>query len=158
MAQRPVPRGASFAYAVAEQSLDEQLGRIEALDAKAGIVIATNGVLAALLFGRSSLLLGMPELMSEAAEPATVEQLEPSEGRLPPPVPGGTGFVESLGRWVDKLLGADRDHRRVVAEMRPQYLRDDEIPDDPPPEEPPPLVPDGTGTVERGKGPENRLD
>jgi hypothetical protein len=37
MAQRPVPRGASFAYAIAEQSLDEQLGRIEALDAKAGI-------------------------------------------------------------------------------------------------------------------------
>jgi cell division protein FtsL len=62
--QRPVPRGASFAYAVAERSLDEQLGRIEALDAKAGIVIATNGILAGLLFGRSSLLLTMPELLA----------------------------------------------------------------------------------------------
>lgn len=60
MAQRHVPRGASFAYAVAERNLDEQLGRIEALDSKAGILIAADGVLSGLLFGRSSLLLSMP--------------------------------------------------------------------------------------------------
>jgi hypothetical protein len=66
MAQRPPPRGAPFAYAVAERSLQEQLSRIEALDAKAGIVIATNGVLAGLLFSRSSLLLTMPELLAGA--------------------------------------------------------------------------------------------
>lgn len=64
MAPRHIPRGAPFAYAVAERSLEEQLGRIEALDAKAGIVIATNGVLAGLLFGRSSLLLTMPEALA----------------------------------------------------------------------------------------------
>lgn len=64
MVQRHVPRGASFAYSVAQRGLDEQLGRIEALDAKAGIVIATNGVLAGLLFGRSSLLLAMPEFLA----------------------------------------------------------------------------------------------
>jgi hypothetical protein len=61
LAQRHVPRGASFAYRVAERNLDEQLGRIEALDSKAGILMATDGVLAGLLFGHSSLLVSMPK-------------------------------------------------------------------------------------------------
>lgn len=43
-----VPEGASFAYAVAIAALDEQLRRIEALDTKAGILMAVDGVIAGL--------------------------------------------------------------------------------------------------------------
>lgn len=64
MAERHLPRGASFAYSVAERNLDEQLARIEALDGKAGILMATDGVLAGLLFARSSLLFEMPRSLA----------------------------------------------------------------------------------------------
>lgn len=60
MAQRHVPRGASFAFDVARDGLIDQLARIEALDGKAGVLMAANGVLAGLLFGRASILLEMP--------------------------------------------------------------------------------------------------
>jgi len=56
----PIPHGAGFAYDVATAALDEQLRRIEALDSKAGILIAADGVLAGLLFGRSSLITTAP--------------------------------------------------------------------------------------------------
>jgi hypothetical protein len=65
-----------------------------------------------------------------------------SERWLPPPVPGGTEYYESLGKWIDNLLGDERIRRRVDAELRPHYLREDEMPDDPPPEEAPPHFPD----------------
>jgi hypothetical protein len=87
----------------------------------------------------------------EAKRDAVTEDPKPEPARVPPPVPGGTGYVESLGKWIDNLLGAERDRRRAEAELRPHYLREDEVPDDPPPEEAPPPVPDGTGEVERGR-------
>jgi hypothetical protein len=68
MSQRQaVPPGASFAYDAAVASLDEQLQRIEALDSKAGIVIAADGVLMALLFGRSSLITKAPTWLAATA-------------------------------------------------------------------------------------------
>jgi hypothetical protein len=91
--------------------------------------------------------------MSEAEERVDIEESRGRQGRLPPPVSGGTGYLESLGKWIDNLLGAERDRRHVEADLRGQYLREDEVPDDPPPEEAPPPVPDGTGVVERGKSP-----
>jgi preprotein translocase subunit SecG len=62
-----VPEGASFAYAVAVAALDEQLRRIEALDTKAGILMAVDGVIAGLLFGRTSLLVTAPRLIGVLA-------------------------------------------------------------------------------------------
>jgi hypothetical protein len=59
-----VPDGAPFAYNVAGAALDEQLRRIEVLDSKAGILIAADGVLAGLLFGRLSLILAAPRALS----------------------------------------------------------------------------------------------
>jgi hypothetical protein len=57
MAQN-VPAGAGFAYRVAVRALDEQLQRIEALDTKAGVLIAADGLVLGLLSGeRSSLIL-----------------------------------------------------------------------------------------------------
>lgn len=75
---------------------------------------------------------------------------EAEESKLPPPVPGGTMYLESLGRWIDNLLGDERIRRAAQRELSPQYLREDEAPKDPPPSEPPPPVPDGTGTSTRG--------
>jgi len=60
---KPVPAGASFAFERSVKALAEQLARIEALDGKAGILIAGGGVLAGLLFGRGSLLVDAPRWM-----------------------------------------------------------------------------------------------
>jgi hypothetical protein len=54
--------------------------------------------------------------------------------------------LESLGRWVDDLLGDTRTRRLVEQELETMLLSEDEMPTDPPPSEPPPPVPDGTGT------------
>jgi hypothetical protein len=62
-----VPEGASFAYSVAVGALDDQLRRIEALDTKAGILMAVDGVIAGLLFGRASLLIDAPRLIGVLA-------------------------------------------------------------------------------------------
>lgn len=81
---------------------------------------------------------------------------EPEDVRIPPPVRGGTSYVESLGRWVDNLLGDERMHRAVQRELAPSYLGEKEAPPDPPPSEPPPPVPDGTVTSTRGGRPGER--
>lgn len=91
--------------------------------------------------------------MNMGAQRQTKSESSGNERWIPPPVPGGTGEVESLGRWIDNLLGDARIGRRVEAKLRPHYLREDELPDDPPAEEPPPPVPDGTGTSTRGGRP-----
>ncbi|MGH9197735.1 MAG: hypothetical protein ACRD1T_18580 [Acidimicrobiia bacterium] len=76
------------------------------------------------------------------AERKAKDEAAENDRWLPPPVPGGTWHVESLGRWIDNLLGDARIRRRVEAELRPHFLREDEMPDDPPPAETPPPVPD----------------
>ena len=60
MVDQPTPQGASFAFDNAAKALDEQLGRIESLDAKAGILLAADGVLAGLLFATGSVLVQAP--------------------------------------------------------------------------------------------------
>ena len=55
-----VPDGAAFAYEVGVEAIREQLRRIEALDSKAGILIAADGVLAGLLFSGDSLIHQIP--------------------------------------------------------------------------------------------------
>lgn len=48
---------------------------------------------------------------------AIIHETEPhSEVRVPPPVPDGTQYVESLG-FIDRLVGADRDRRRAEIEL-----------------------------------------
>lgn len=64
MATRGVPQGGSFAYGNAVRSLDEQLRLLDALDSKAGILIAANGLLAGLIFGRGSFLTRAPSWLS----------------------------------------------------------------------------------------------
>lgn len=76
--------------------------------------------------------------------------------RLPRSVPGGTGYIESLGRWIDNLLGDARDRRKTEEALEPFTLSEDEMPPDPEPVEPPPPVPGGTGTSTRGGRPSKK--
>ena len=73
--------------------------------------------------------------------------------RVPPPVPGGTGVEESLGRWLDDRLGDRR--ARAVAEKKlvGRFLADDDMPADPLPAEVPPPVPGGTEPITKGGKP-----
>lgn len=66
MSDQRHPIGAGFAFDNAQSALDEQLERIEALGAKAGILLAADGVLAGLLFAADSVLLEAPRLIGVA--------------------------------------------------------------------------------------------
>lgn len=86
---------------------------------------------------------------------ATDPKVEPQVGEhkrmmIPPPVPDGEDHLESLGRFVDNLLGnarvwaaADRNLARIVGKA--------EAPDDPPPVEIPEPVPEGDETFTEGQ-------
>lgn len=99
-----------------------------------------------------------------ATEP--VEQADPTPNDvLRPPVVGGTGHVESLGRWIDDLMGHSKIQRQVQQEiadlMSAVNNGSDERPQqspapqpDPPKTEAPKPVPGGTGTEEKGGKPE----
>ena len=55
------PPGASFAFDIGEQALSEQLRRADALDTKAGVLVAANGlVLFGLLLSSNSFVVGSP--------------------------------------------------------------------------------------------------
>ena len=66
MVDQPPPQGALFAFGNAAKALDEQLGRIESLDAKAGVLLAADGVLAGLLFATDSVLIHAPRALGVA--------------------------------------------------------------------------------------------
>lgn len=81
-----------------------------------------------------------------------------------PPVRGGTGEVESLGKFIDNLMGDARISRNVGREIsswvaetnsnRPETPRDAPRPlPDPPPAEAPEPVPGGTGFEKRERRP-----
>lgn len=59
-----IPHGAEFAYGVGRQELADQLRRIEALDSKAGILLAAGGVLAGFVFGSRTFIRQAPGSIS----------------------------------------------------------------------------------------------
>ena len=77
-----------------------------------------------------------------------------SATRIPRAVEGGAEHLESLGRFVDDLMGDSRLRERMRTESEPLMLPEDEMPEDPPPSEPPPPVPGGTEDLTRGRRPE----
>jgi hypothetical protein len=60
MANGEVPKGAGHAYEVGRRTLSDQMTSIDALDSKAGIIIAAGGVLAGFLLSRDSRLMQAP--------------------------------------------------------------------------------------------------
>lgn len=90
-----------------------------------------------------------------ASEPKTNDQGDTVLAtRSPRAVEGGTEHLESLGRFVDDLMGDSRLRARIRTESEPLVLREDEMPEDPPASEPPPPVPGGTEDVTKGRRPE----
>lgn len=55
------------------------------------------------------------------------------EVKIPRPFPGGSYSVESMGRWIDKLLGDDRAQREADASLEPYLMRKEDMPPDPEP-------------------------
>jgi hypothetical protein len=53
--------------------------------------------------------------------------------KIPPPLAGGTYRVQSLGRWVDRLMGDDRIRRDVEAALAPLIADETETTPDPEP-------------------------
>ena len=78
-----------------------------------------------------------------------------SRAKLPRPVPGGTEHIESLGHFIDNLMGDARIRKAVERELEPLYLEKGEAPEDPPPVELPEPVPGGTEEVAEGDQPES---
>ena len=70
-----VPEGSGFAFEMSLRALDEQLRRIEALDSKAGILIAADGILAGLLLSGRGPLLQAPKPVLFAAVAAVISSL-----------------------------------------------------------------------------------
>lgn len=72
-----------------------------------------------------------------ATEP--VEQADPTPNDvLRPPVVGGTGHVESLGRWIDDLMGHSKIQRQVQQEIADLMSAVNNGSDERPPQSPAP--------------------
>ncbi|MDP9222581.1 MAG: hypothetical protein M3P18_01755 [Actinomycetota bacterium] len=54
------PPGVDFLFEAAVRALDDQMRWIDALDTKAGVLLAADGVIAGLVLTRGSMLLGAP--------------------------------------------------------------------------------------------------
>lgn len=85
------------------------------------------------------------------ASPRVEDELEAMEPiPLSPPVPDGDDHLESLGRFVDSLLGSMK--RQAAADRRfEELVAKTGAPDDPPPIEIPEPVPDGDDPFTHGK-------
>lgn len=75
------------------------------------------------------------------------------DAKIPRPYPGGSYSIQSMGRWVDRLMG-DRRARADAAEQVEPFLmgRDESLPDPEPAEIPEP-VPGGSEPITRGDEP-----
>ena len=88
-----------------------------------------------------------------ASEPQLETEIdEPERAAIPPPVPDGDYELESLGRFVDNLLGSAR--RQATADRRMgRLVGRTEAPEDPPSVEIPEPVPDGDDPFTDGEDP-----
>ena len=90
--------------------------------------------------------------MERAVEHPT-SQVDVQEAKIPRPFPGGSYTIQSMGRWVDRLMG-DRKAREEAAEyLEPFLMREDDLPAGPEPADIPEPVPGGSEPITRGDEP-----
>ena len=75
VAARGIPQSAGFAFTTAQQTLGEQLKRVDALDTKAGVLLAADGIIAGIIFSQGSHLAGMPDWIALIAGTAILISL-----------------------------------------------------------------------------------
>jgi hypothetical protein len=73
--------------------------------------------------------------------------------KLPRPHPHGDFTVESMGRFVDRLMGHDRDAAEAEAALAHLWMSEEDMPEDPEPVEVPEPIPDADEPVRRGRWP-----
>lgn len=78
--------------------------------------------------------------MAMATEPIEQVNSAPKE-LLRPPVEGGTGHIQSLGRWIDDLMGHSKIEKEVKEEIARFIAAVNSQPDDEPQEPPAPDPP-----------------
>lgn len=57
------------------------------------------------------------------------------EARIPRPYPGGSYTIQSMGRWVDRLMGDRKAGADAAEHVEPFLMARDESPADPEPAE-----------------------
>ena len=102
-----------------------------------------------------------------AAKPETRENPPPKrQPDVPQPIEGGSDYLDSLGGWVDRLMGDKRHQRKARDGLSALVMSDDVGESDPqeaqvsPPEDPEPTVaPDplegGSEPATKGSDPSN---
>ena len=93
--------------------------------------------------------------MAEARSVATVQPEGPRDTKAPPAVKGGTEYIESLGRWIDNLMGDERARGAADRALESLTMSADDGPEDPPPSYPAPPVQGGTEVITKGGNPGN---
>ena len=73
--------------------------------------------------------------------------------KIPPPIEGGTYTEQSLGRWIDRLMGDRRHRREAAAQLEPFLMSSAEISPDPEPIEIPEPIPGGSEPITRADDP-----
>ena len=87
-------------------------------------------------------------------DPAAYDEREeagPAQVKLPPPYPDADYFHESLGRFVDRLMGHERDAKKAEAALAPLFMKEEDMPDDPAPVEILEPIPNADEEVTRGR-------
>jgi hypothetical protein len=78
-------------------------------------------------------------------------RVDVEEAKIPRPFPGGSYTIQSMGGWVDRLMG-DRKARAEAAEyLEPFLMREDDIPANPEPADIPQPVSGGSEPITRGR-------
>ena len=94
--------------------------------------------------------------MERAVEITDVDRFEdePERVAIPRPRENGSYTIESLGRWVDRLMGSERSRARAAAQLEPYYEKVEDAESDPELVEVPPAWPGATGAIKKGAGPD----
>jgi hypothetical protein len=85
--------------------------------------------------------------------PADVDDLDRFKTKIPRPVPGGSYSIESMGRWIDRLLGDGIARREATAALESLLMREDEEAPEPEPLEIPAPIPGGTEPATKSADP-----
>ena len=90
-------------------------------------------------------------MVAAVTRQAELDDVEWPSVKVPRPLPSGSYSIESMGRWVDRLMGDARARRTAMLRLEP--LLQAAQPDDPPPVEVPALVPGATELITRSDDP-----